>query len=482
MVRFPQAGHGIHPRNGRLERSGGVAGALFPRGRPGGAPEDSGRLRPPDVAGDLRPARDRGNARRGMRVALVTFEFPPDTPYGGIATYMTEVADMLAAAGHEVEVFCAGHASRTERHRAGVPVHIVAGLDKDRFAEEVRPVFAARHAGRPFDIIECADINGDGRVLREAFPEVPLVIKMHGPTFLCVRVNHLPLTLGQKLRFTLGALRRGRFAWLNPDQSILHLRNRREQALYRTADVVASPSRDMIPIVENEWGRRPEGIVCLPNPHSPSAALLAVPPPRRDEPILFLGRLELLKGAADLIEALRLLERSGHPVSATFVGAPFPSPRRGLNMEQWAARRLRLDSGRYRFTGPVPRAEIAGHFGRCQLVVLPSRWDNFPYTCLEAMAAGRAVIAGANGGMRDMIADGVSGLLVNPSDPKALAARIAEALARPERLAAIGDAARQRVITVYSAAAILPRHLGVYEQARAAAHRRRSVAAAGRLA
>jgi glycosyltransferase involved in cell wall biosynthesis len=143
-------------------------------------------------------------------------------------------------------------------------------------------------------------------------------------------------------------------------------------------------------------------------------------------------------------------------------------------MDQWAAERIDMKSGRYRFTGPLTREQIPEEISRAGLVVLPSRWDNFPYTCLEAMAAGRAVIATASGGMGDMITDGVDGILVPPRSPQVLAETILKQLAQSERLAAMGATARQRVLSAYAPSAILPRQIEAYETAIQANLRRRS--------
>jgi glycosyltransferase involved in cell wall biosynthesis len=58
--------------------------------------------------------------------------------------------------------------------------------------------------------------------------------------------------------------------------------------------------------------------------------------------------------------------------------------------------------------------------------VLPSHVENFPITVLEAMSAGRAVVASRVGGVPDQIEDGVGGLLVPPRDPGALAAALGQ--------------------------------------------------------
>ena len=400
-----------------------------------------------------------------MKIALISFEFPPETAYGGIASYVHEIALMLTGEGHLVEVFCAGSTAKQTRLADNLIVNTVADLDKDSFAESLLPVFTARDREVRFDVAESPEIYGDARAVRRQFPGLPLVVKLHTPSFLCHRLNDVQLSFSGKMRFALGSLRQGRWSWPTPNLDVLNQRNRVESALYHAADVVVSPSRDLIRLVEAEWGARPDGISVLVNPYSPSRHLLEMPPSAPATPLLYLGRLEMRKGVPELVEALALLEKRHHPAATRFVGYAFPSPKRNLRMDAWAARRLPMDSGRYTFTGPLPREAAIAEIAHCGLVALPSRWENFPYTCLESMAAGRVVIGSRAGGMADMITDGVDGFLVPPGQPRRLAAKIQETLSSPEKFADMGRKARQRVLSTYSYAAILPQQIQAYQKA-----------------
>ncbi len=67
------------------------------------------------------------------------------------------------------------------------------------------------------------------------------------------------------------------------------------------------------------------------------------------------------------------------------------------------------------FVGAVKSEDLAEQLSRCDIMVLPSRWENFPFACWESMAAGRAVVGSVRGGMADVIEHGKSGLLVEPN-------------------------------------------------------------------
>lgn len=102
------------------------------------------------------------------------------------------------------------------------------------------------------------------------------------------------------------------------------------------------------------------------------------------------------------------------------------------------------------FCGRVSDATLEALFERCAVFVLPSRGEGFGVVYLQAMAAGRACIAGADDAGREVVEDGVTGVVVDPRDGRALAAAVGSLLADPQRCAAMGLAGRRRVRQHYA--------------------------------
>jgi glycosyltransferase involved in cell wall biosynthesis len=151
--------------------------------------------------------------------------------------------------------------------------------------------------------------------------------------------------------------------------------------------------------------------------------------------VVFAGRIVTPKGVAVLIRAAR-------SVDAEFVVC-------GDGWQLEAMRKLARKLGvqeRVRFTGWLAPSELARELAEASVVAMPSLWpEPFGLVGIEAHAAGRPVIASATGGVADWLQDGVSGLLVKPGDPRALAGALDRLLADPARQREMGEAGRASV-------------------------------------
>jgi glycosyltransferase involved in cell wall biosynthesis len=100
--------------------------------------------------------------------------------------------------------------------------------------------------------------------------------------------------------------------------------------------------------------------------------------------------------------------------------------------------------------GWVAHDELLGLYARAAVVACPSLREGFGVACAEAMAHGRPVVASAVGGLRDLVVDGETGLLVPPGDVAALRAALERLLANGDLRRRLGEAARERVREQFS--------------------------------
>lgn len=178
-----------------------------------------------------------------------------------------------------------------------------------------------------------------------------------------------------------------------------------------------------------------------------------------------LGRLQPNKGYDVLVSALALLRARGFspPVPFEITIAGDGGEHDAISK---AARRAQITNLKLAGFTEQPRDWLSG----LHLYLQPSRREGLCIAVHEAMQAGLPVIASAVGQIPCTIEEGESGWLVPPADPSALADALAAALAEPARLAAMGIAARDRVLPLFSAEE--------FHRAGIAAHQR-SLAAAG---
>ncbi len=156
--------------------------------------------------------------------------------------------------------------------------------------------------------------------------------------------------------------------------------------------------------------------------------------------VLYAGRLSPEKGVLELVEAadgLNLVVAGDGPLRGRVPGAQ----------------------------GFVPHDELQQLYARAAVVVCPSRREGFGVACLEAMAHGRPVVATAVGGLRDLVVDGETGVVVPPRDPGALRSALERLLADPELRRRLGAAGRQRARERFSWASVTDATLAAYAEA-----------------
>jgi glycosyltransferase involved in cell wall biosynthesis len=155
--------------------------------------------------------------------------------------------------------------------------------------------------------------------------------------------------------------------------------------------------------------------------------------------VLYLGRLEPVKGPGHLVEAAGSVLAEVPEAGFVFVGSGHLRPA----LE--SAVRTKGMTGDFFFAGAVRHDEVGRWLSAADLFVMPSLSEGVPHALLEALAFGLPAVASAVGGIPEIISDDVNGYLVAPADPAALARRIVLLLRDPERRRAFGDAGRKVV-------------------------------------
>jgi D-inositol-3-phosphate glycosyltransferase len=423
-----------------------------------------------------------------LRIALISEHASPLASLGGVDaggqnTYVDQVARALARRGHAVDML-------TRRDSPDLPpvvdlqpgvrvLHIEAGpaafVPKEQLLEHM-PEFA-RRATR---LLATDDP-------REACDLLHANFFMSGLVGLrLARAFSLPLAV---TFHALGLVRRehhGSADTFPPERIDI------ERTLVQQADaLIAECPQDRADLMRL-YGARPSRISTVPcgvdthlfAPGDKAQARRALGWSDDEFIILQLGRLVPRKGIDNVILALARLPRS-IKARLVVVGGDSPVPDEHATPEIARLRAIAQEAGvgdRVSFTGQRARHELPRYYIGADVFVTTPWYEPFGITPLEAMACGTPVIGSAVGGIRHTVAPGVSGCLVPPRDPDALAEQLQRLQAHPQVARALGRGGVQRVRTLFTWDRVATELLAVYRALAPAARPQRRLQQAAALA
>jgi D-inositol-3-phosphate glycosyltransferase len=351
--------------------------------------------------------------------------------------YVLELSRELAGLGYEVDIFTrrdGGDQPEVERVAPNLRlVRIEAGpaapVDKEAIAgylgEFARGLerFASRQ-GEPYSVVHSHYWQGGrvGAVLARQ-QRAPHVVMFH----------------------TLGEVKnRARITEQEPKARI-----RAERAIARRADAIVTASPHEQQLLERYYHADARKLHTLPcgvdlelfHPRDAGMARQRLGLPATGPVLLWVGRLEKLKGVDILISAVAELEDP----SVTLLIAGGDAQAAGLKAE---LERQARDAGiaeNVRFEGAVPHDELPWYYSAADICVVPSYYESFGLVAVEAMACATPIVASRVGGLVETVTDGVTGYLIPWRCPEPFAEKLEVLLNNPELRANFGRAARRSV-------------------------------------
>lgn len=371
--------------------------------------------------------------------ALEVFE-PPD---GGVPEHVKLLSEGLLGRGHEVTVV--GRADAAPRvalegqNIPYVPVALTGPLpDPVSDLRGIRRLTTLVEAGG-FDLVH-AHGQKAGLLARVAARRAG-VPSIYTPHSFVYRTQMLRPRRSSLLRFRIGRWLERRLA----HDTAFIVAVAEDERLNAIADRIAPPERI---VVVHPGVRRPEGI-------APDNRLLAF---RGEGPLLgFVAGLRDQKGLPVLLDALTILARDGNPVRFAIVGN---GPLRDEVASRVEAEPLAGSTLLLGFEG-----DAYSYLDCLDAFVLPSLWEGLPMAVLEAMASGLPVVASAVNGTPEAVEDGVTGYLVPPGDPVALAARLRDVAADGSRRREMGEAAQRSSESRFGVDQMVERLIAIYRSA-----------------
>jgi glycosyltransferase involved in cell wall biosynthesis len=333
-----------------------------------------------------------------MHVALVTAT--PQTARAGSGTYVAGgvLAQALVSLGHSVTLLSPG------RRRRGVP------FTAHRFA--FNAALDSRTVSK-YDLVLGFDMDGFRVAGGRRPPFVAYILGM----------------LADEARFERGITR-----WA------MELQARAERWSAVHAAKVLAPSTYLRRRIRDVYGVAEERIAVVEPAFDLgrwSAALQHAP--AGGDGILCVGHMYPRKDHATLVQAASHLRQAGIKARVTIVGngperAALARSIRGSDLQQAV-----------HLTGHLDFATLVAHYAGCAIFCLPSRQEGFGLVLLEAMAAGKPVVACRGTAAEELIEDGINGILVPQGDPLALASVLQKLLSDTELRRRLGAAGRKKV-------------------------------------
>ena len=396
-----------------------------------------------------------------MRIALLSYEYPPETGFGGIGTYAYYQARALAKLGHDVHVF-AGSTKNGIFHSEHEGVKLTrikregwfhGMLDSARAkrawwfqnrlttSRDAYEVLEKEHSKKPFDFVEAPECGGDALV-SSTMLTIPTAVRFHSPARLIMNIYNVP-----KIDRVLTA-----FA---------------EQLGINQAQVLTSCSQFLADEVVARMDER-DPVHVIPNG-------IDVPLFDRDEGIDIHARFGLPKDKKIIFFANRMEERKGIHIVQEMVQqtlARYPDIAfafAGRDMFGYMEKRIlpwvkdnQLQS-RFFYLGQLDFSSVRAILKKSSIFLIPSLWENCPYSCLEAMTAGRAIVSSDCGGMPELVQDRQTGLLARNGDPASFVKALQEMIEDDKLRERCGAAARAEVEKRLTDVAIARHSVDLYQ-------------------
>ena len=404
-----------------------------------------------------------------MKIALLSEKYTPDI--GGLAISTGRMGHLLVSVGHEVRVF-APSSNLPATKKQTLP-H--SGVSVTRFGAHKRvddtlvdwfELIVEEHKHEPFDLLHAYFLPMAGFVAAYAgkYLNIPSVVSIRGndierAAFDPSKFSHVMYALQNASAVTTNASELAKKAKAFIDREVALIPNgidvecfkpmEKNLALAESLGITAPWTE-----VHGYTNEAPSGLKGGSAPFvyqtggSPSGA-----------PVIgFVGELREKKGLETLLNAYAQINKK-QPASLLIVG----EVREGED-KKWVDEFLQSNPNlKIIVTGYISHNDLPAYYSLMDVFVHPSLRDGMPNAVLEAMACGKAVIATPVGGMKDVIVDGVNGLLVNVNDAEGLAEKVAEALSLPEKRESIGRAARSAVVNQFTLEKELQANLKIYQ-------------------
>ena len=351
-----------------------------------------------------------------MRIIQITPEFPPDC--GGIGYYVFYLSKELIKMGHDILVILRRKDNKNYIFKQ-IPVKSikVAGippLNLSTFAKKLEKVLAEEKK----DLVHI-----HSSVMPTISCNCPVMVTAHWCNKEGIPIFHRPIK-------DLDSLYRN---------IMLPIYTRLESKLVKSCEKLTVVSNSLKKEFEKHYNITADVVyngVDTERFNSNSRV-------ETDNAILFIGKLGAGKGILDLLKIAEMLKKS-HPKTKLYIIGNGPlknSIKKGIKKK---------GLNNVEMISQLKHPELIKYYQRAKIFVLPTYYEGFPTTVLEAMACALPVIATNISGIPEQIDEGGNGFMITPGDIQSFYKRIVELLESPEKRLTMGQNARKKVFEKFT--------------------------------
>ncbi len=331
----------------------------------------------------------------------------------------------MANLNNKVYVFTSTNDENRNYNSNGVEVIRIKTDGLVTFRKEIVAHFSKLHAQIGFDVMEAADYGADGFFLKQAFPTLPYLVKLHSPSFLVKKFQnyheqyiHSKNFVSKTKRFLKKIIFNKKNFSYNKNDDVEHLN-------VKLADHIISPSYALAKKISIDWIIPFSKMAIVQNPyvrlnHSDAGRCNFT-----TQRITFIGKLSVLKGILDLIDAIPKVLKKMPDLKFRFIGEDSFSPfEESQLMTEYLIQKTKKFAKNIELTGKVALDAIPSYLADTDIIICCSLWENYPTVILEALNAGRLVIGSKVGGIPEIITHKQNGLIVKSKNAKDIVKKI----------------------------------------------------------
>lgn len=393
-----------------------------------------------------------------MHICFISIDYHKKQSGGGIASYVDTLAYELSEEGNDVTVVAPGNELRTEKrggivvmhvplgslhwylYKMGAPSFAVMGIRDLEWSLALARGFRRVAKRKRVDIVEGCETGM--LFLPTHKTGVPTIIRLHGAPYTFAKHSNLPISSGERFSYAL------------------------ELRTLRMATRITSPSRAQAIEIAKDLRWPSSRIQVIPNPIAPmilrQATRSGVPGIHGCRPtVVYTGRIEYRKGSLTLLQSIPEVAKAFPDVQYILAGG------RHNSIDDRTLRNVLQDESirsHVCILGHIDWTEIAALYQRATVFAIPSYYETFCISAVEAMAFGVPVVAANAGGIPEVVVDGVTGILFPPGDHFQLSQAITLLLGDVHIRRRMGMAGRDRVINNFTPRRVAEKTLSFYRE------------------